>query len=759
MSERNRKIFTKIVKRNGDVVPSNIDKISQAIYKSMLSVQDRSSFKDAEKLAKKVMEDLSKVYGENDIPSVEAIQDEVERQLILSDYVAVAKSYIIYRSERTKLRKNALAIPEKVKKLIKESEKYFIDNKFGEFVYLRTYARWIEKENRRESWIETVQRYMDFMKENLGDKLSEVEYQEIHNAILNQEAMPSMRLMQFSGKAARRCNAVIYNCAFNPPDTIKDFADNIYLSMSGCGIGFSVENYNVQKLPIIQKQTGTKLEVHVIQDSKEGWADAYKIGLETWYSGLDIDFDFSKIRSAGSRLKTMGGKSSGPDPLRDLLNFTKFIILLKQGRRLSTIDVHDIMCKIAEIVVTGGVRRVALISLSDLDDSKMRDAKKGHFYYKYPQRSMANNSAVYESKPTAVDFFNEMAALINSGTGERGIFNRSSLRKTMPERRIKYLLEKYKVDIGPLGVNPCGEIILQPKQFCNLSEVVARSGDTKDDILRKLRIATILGTYQTTLNKFNYISEEWSKNNAEERLLGVSITGQWDSEVVRDAENLSLFREEVIKQNKIYAKRFGIKESNAVTAVKPSGTLSSVVNAASGMHARHSKYYIRRVRMSSTDPLFKMVRDQGIIYNPEVGQTKGNATTFVVDFPVKAPEGSIFSEDLTAMDQLEHWKKVKINYTEHNPSVTISVADDEWVDVAHWVYSNWDIVGGLSFLPRDNYVYKLAPYEAINKEKYEELLLTVKNLDFSKLPLYEVEDTTDIKKEMACTGGACEMDI
>lgn len=754
--------FTQIVKRDGSVVPSDIEKIAKAIYKSMLSVQ-QGSYEEAEKVAERVVNDLSKVYNGNDIPSVETIQDEVERQLILSSYIATAKSYILYRAERNKLREKVLQIPESVKKLVRESAKYFKDNKFGEFVYLRTYARWIEGENRRETWIETVQRYMDFMRENLGGKLSEDEYKEVQEAILNQQAMPSMRLLQFAGNAARRCNTVIYNCAFIAPEEIKDFADTVYLSMSGVGIGFSVENYHVQKLPIVEKQTGKKIDTFVVPDSKEGWADAFKLGLEAWYSGFDIDFDLSLLRPSGARLKTMGGKSSGPDPLNDLLVYTKSKIFKNQGRRLRTIDVHDIMCKIAEIVVTGGVRRVAMISLSDLNDSKMRDAKKGYFYYIEPQRTMANNSAVYEFKPQATDFLDEMKALIESGSGERGIFNRSNFKNTLPERRVKFLKEKYANigggELGTLGVNPCGEIILQPNQFCNLAEVVARSEDTKEILLKKIRVAAILGTYQSSLTKFNYISDKWRKNAEDERLLGVSITGQWDSEAARDESNLKEFRDEVIKQNKIYAKRFDIQESMAVTAVKPSGNLSSVVNASSGMHARHAPYYIRRVRLAATDPLLKLVKDQGAVVSPEIGQNEENATTFVVDFPVKAPEGSIFSNELSALDQLEHWKKVKVNYTEHNPSITISVAEDEWIDVIHWVYSHWDIVGGLSFLPRDNHVYKLAPFEEISEEKYKELIGRVDALDFSELSLYELEDNTDVKKQVACSGGACEFDV
>ena len=414
----------------------------------------------------------------------------------------------------------------------------------------------------------------------------------------------------------------------------------------------------------------------------------------------------------------------------------------KQGRRLSNIDVHDLVCKIGEVVLAGGVRRSALISLSDLDDEQMRDAKKGQFYLTEPQRSMANNSAVYEGKPTNVEFLDEWVALMKSGSGERGIFNRGSLAKTMPERRIK-ALGGY---LGNIGVNPCGEILLQSKQFCNLSEVVARADDTLETLKKKVRVAAILGTYQSTLTKFEYLSKEWKEHCEAERLLGVSITGQWDSGVARKANTLKILRDEATKVNRVYAKRFGVNASTSITCVKPSGTLSQLVDSSSGMHPRHAQYYIRRVRISATDPLFKALRDQGVSCHPEVGQTPEEAHTFVFEFPVEAPSGSIYKDDITAFEQLEHWKIVKENFTDHNPSVTVSVGDGEWLPVAHWVYKHWDIVGGLSFLPRDNHVYRLAPYEAIDKKRYEEMTARLGKMDFSRLVLFEVEDATEVKK-------------
>ncbi len=761
-----RKFIPNIRKRNGSIVPFDFSNIERAIRKAMEATGEGSP-EEATMVAHRVASDLVRTARKHKdfIPSVEGTQDEVERQLILSDYVATSKSYILYRAERSKVRYDeGVQVPERVKKLAEESKKYFKNNPLGEFVYLRSYARWIKEEGRRETWIETVDRYINFMKENLGNKLSAKEYAEVREAILKQEVMPSMRLMQFSGPAARRCNVCAYNCSFLAPTKLEDFAEVMYLSMSGTGVGYSVESQNIQQLPQIKKQTGKKLKTHTVADSKEGWCEALTLGLKTWYAGKDIDFDFSKLRPAGARLQTMGGKSSGPEPLMSLLRFARERILERQGRRLRNIDAHDIICKIGECVVAGGVRRSAMISLSDLDDELVRDAKKGQFYMTDPHRAIANNSAVYETKPTNQQFIDEWVALMKSGTGERGIFNRGSLIDTLPERRIELLTKKYKNiewtgSIGNLGTNPCGEIILQSKQFCNLSEVICRKSDDEKTLLRKARLATILGTYQSSLSNFNYLSKEWKENCEAERLLGVSLTGQWDSPVVRKPEVLRKLKAEVIKTNKKYAKKLGIPQSSAATCVKPSGTVSQTFDCASGMHPRHSQYYIRRIRISATDALFKMLKDQGVPYYPEVGQTMENANTYVLEFPVKAPKGAIFKNDLSAIDQLEHWRDVKVNYTEHNPSVTISIGEDEWIEVANWVYENWDIVGGLSFLPRSDHAYRLAPYEEIGKDVYEKMYEKVKDIDYSKLLTYEQRDETDLKRELACAGGLCEIEI
>jgi ribonucleoside-triphosphate reductase len=757
-------VVKSIQKRDGSIVPFDVEKIKTAIYKAMLSSEE-GSLEEAGKVAKRIHADVLKITKKYKtfIPTVEGIQDTVEKELILSEYVKTAKHYILYREERAKLREEGLQVPAKVKNLAQDSKNYF-RNSLGEFVYYRSYSRWMASEGRRETWLETVDRYIEFMKKNLGDKLKESEYKELREGILNHEAMPSMRLLQFSGIAAEKTNVCAYNCAYIAPENFQDLAEIMYVSMCGTGVGWSAESQNVQKFPQIKVQNGKNRAVYRIPDSKEGWADALAAGMTAWAAGYDIEFDYSLLRPAGARLKTMGGKSSGPEPLQRLLKFTKEKMLKRQGKRLRNIDIHDIICMIGDCVVSGGVRRSAMISLSDLDDEDIRDSKSGAFYTKEPQRMLANNSAVYTHQPSNTEFLEEWMALMKSGSGERGIFNRGSLAKTLPERRIA-LLKKYEgyFDktgeniVGLIGTNPCGEIILQSKQFCNLSEAVARAEDDEKSLLRKIRLATILGTYQASLTYFPYLSESWQTNCRKEALLGVSITGQWDSPVIHDAKLLDKLKKEVIKVNQVYAKRFGINPATCTTAVKPSGTLSQMVDCSSGMHPRHAPYYIRRIRIAATDSLFKMLKDQGVPYHPEVGQSLETATTYVLEFPVKAPKGSVFKDDLSAIDQLEHWKLVKTSYTEHNPSVTISVGEDEWIAVADWVYKNWEIVGGLSFLPRNNHVYQLAPYEEIDEKKYLELTERLKHIDYSKIITYEKTDELDVKKELACAGGNCEI--
>ena len=640
-------------------------------------------------------------------------------------------------------------MPTQELKKIEEHEinKYFDGDVFRYFVFLRSYSRWLDSENRRETWEEVVQRYISFMAENLGTKLTLDEYAEVHSAILNQEVMPSMRLMWSAGEPCRKNNIAAFNCSYVAVESLKDFADIVVILSNGCGLGFSCEKEAVDKLPVIKHfVTENVVNYYGINDSKEGWADALLFGLEVWYRGEDVQFDYSYVRPAGARLKTFGGRASGPGPLKELLDFTRNVVLNAQGRKLTSLEVHDIVCKIGQSIVSGGVRRTALISLSDLEDKEMRSAKTGAFWEKEPQRSLANNSAVYKEKPNQQEFMEEWLALMKSGTGERGIFNRENFNITSPRRTISNEL---------VGSNPCGEINLLNKEFCNLTSVVCRAEDTLESLLKKIRIATILGTYQSMLTDFKYISDKWKENCDKERLLGVSLNGQFDCEVVRNFGVLSSLRASAIDVNLEYSKRFGINQSVAITAVKPEGTCSQLLNCSSGIHPRYAKYYIRRIRISTTDPLFRLFKDAGIKCSPEVGQSAETANTWVVEFPIRSPEGSITRHDMSAIDQLEYWDVVKSYYTEHNPSMTCYVGEDEWLSVARWVWDMWKIVGGIAFLPKEDnrHVYELAPYEEITEEEYANRIRDWPKVDFSLLPEYEKEDATTGSHELACMAG------
>jgi ribonucleoside-diphosphate reductase alpha chain len=743
--------LSKVIKRDGRVVSFDAKKVIEAVAKAGA---ETGEFKreEAAKLAFKVTEELEAVYDGHITPTVEQIQDTVELVLMRSKWFKTAKAYILYREEHAKARGHKQPVPAEVKQLAAESKKYF-RNQLSEFVYYSTYAKWLPGKGRRETWLETVSRYVDFMREKLGDKLKVEEYEEVKQSMLKMEALSSMRLLWAAGEAARTTNVSAYNCSFIAPAAWQDFAEIMYILMCGTGVGFSVERQTVEQLPIIKRQNGTKLFTHIVKDSKEGWSDALVLGLTTWSDGKDIEFDYSKIRPQGARLKTMGGRASGPGPLKALLDFSREKMLSRQGRHLTTLDVHDIICKIGEVVVMGGVRRSALISLSDLDDLEMREAKNGQFYLKHPERSMANNSAVYNAKPSLSLFLDEWVNLVKSGSGERGIFNRGSLAKQLPTRRWPI----FAPDAQTCGTNPCGEIILKSKQFCNLTEVVARPEDTEETLMKKVRVAAIVGTYQATLTHFPYLSPEWKQHCEEEALLGVSITGQWDCPAVRNPQTLRKLKELAVEVNREYAARFGINQSTCITCVKPSGNTSQLTDASSGMHPRHAQYYIRRVRIENHNPLFMMMKDMGVPYHPEVGQVDGLATTYVLDFPMKAPTAAVISRDVSAMALLDHWKMLKENFTEHNPSTTISVGAEDWLKVGTWVYENWDLVGGLSFLPRDEHVYQLAPYEEITKEKYEEMAAKFPQIDFSNIVSYEYDDQTQGSKELACVSGACEL--
>ncbi len=747
-----KKYLTQIQKRNGKIVSFDFEKIVGVIEKAMKATGEGSPEEAVlvgHKVASEMMR-IAKTY-KNFLPTVEGCQDEVERQLILSDYVVTAKSYILYRAERSKQREETASVPAEVREKVQEGSKYF-KSAYQEFIFYQFYARWRDELGRRETWVEAIDRFVGYMKERLGNKLTEKEYEEVRAGILKQEVCPSMRLLWSAGKACSATDVVAYNCAYIAPTSWRDLSEIMYVSMCGAGCGFAVEPENVEKFPQIKKQTGKRVETVVVEDSKEGWCRAFVAACEAWEQGRDVEVDYSKVRPAGARLSTMGGRASGPAPLQELMQFTRRKMLARQGRRLTTLDLHDIICQIGLIVVAGGVRRSALISLSSLDDREMRDAKKGAFWQTDGQRSMANNSAVYEVRPQAGEFLEEWTALVTSGSGERGIFNRGGLQNQLPKRRWDKLVGQTQV-----GVNPCGEIYLRSKQFCNLTSIVIRPEDTMKDLKRKMRVATILGTYQATLTNFGYLSEEWKNNCEEEQLLGVSLTGYYDNKLIRNDKNLEELRDEGVKVNREYAKRWKRNPSTAITCVKPHGNSGQLLGVGSGMHPWFAPYFIRRVRISVNDPLLKLAQEHGVPVHPEVGYSTSNATTMVLEFPVKAPEGAVVSKDITAIEMLKEWKRLKEHFTEHNPSVTIYVSDDEWMQVANFVYENWDMVGGLSFLPRNNHIYQLAPYEEIDKEEYDRRRKELGELDFSRLTLFEKGDNTIGAKELACSGGTCEI--
>ena len=633
------------------------------------------------------------------------------------------------------------------------------------FIATSRYARWLEEEGRRETWSETVSRYMDnIVRPKVG---AEFNSSEIEQAILSLEVMPSMRSMMTAGKAANRDNTCMYNCSYLAVDDPKAFDEAMFILLCGTGVGFSVERQYINSLPEIPQLFYSDTIV-MVRDSKEGWAKAFRQVLALLWAGEIPKWNTEKVRPAGARLKTFGGRASGPAPLVDLFNFAVTTFKNAQGRKLSSIEAHDLMCKVGEVVVVGGVRRSAMISLSNLSDDRMRHAKSGKWWENDPQRALANNSVAYSEKPDSMSFMREWTALVESGSGERGIFNRQAAIKQAAKNGRRDPNREW-------GTNPCSEIILagprtDPKtgnpivgtggQFCNLSEVVVRATDTIEDLERKVRLATILGTIQATYTKFPYLRKVWEKNTAEERLLGVSLTGIMDNPLMTTAnkglaETLEHLKQVAVDTNKEWADRLGIEQSAAITCVKPSGTVSQLVDSASGIHARHSPYYIRTVRGDNKDPLTQFMIDQGIPNEPEA--FKPDQTT-VFSFPVKSPEGAVCTANMTAIEQLEMWLMYQRHFAEHKPSVTINVKADEWFEVGAFVYENFDEMSGVSFLPYDDHTYQQAPYQECEKSEYQMLLDKMpERIDWSKLADYEKEDTTVSMQTMACTGDSCEL--
>lgn len=632
-----------------------------------------------------------------------------------------------------------------------------ITDPYRNFIHISRYARWIESENRRETWQETVDRYCNFMKNYLVsnhnyDKDAKV-FDEVRDAILSHKIMPSMRALMTAGPALERDHIAAYNCSFIAVDSPRAFDEAMYILMNGTGVGFSVEQKYINQLPVISESFFETDTTIVVDDSKLGWAKAYKELIALLYQGQIPNWDTSKVRPSGARLKTFGGRASGPEPLVDLFNFTIETFKMAAGRRLKSLEAHDIMCKVGEVVVVGGVRRSALISLSNLDDFEMAKAKSGQWWEGNSQRALANNSAVYNSKPNTAQFLREWRNLYESKSGERGIYNMDSVRKHIDKfgRRDSSL-------VG--GTNPCGEILLRPNEFCNLTEVVIEASDTKETLLEKVRLATILGTWQSTLTNFKYIRKTWRDNCEEERLLGVSLTGIYGNKLTATngkalEEFLDEMRDLSVSVNEKEASILKINPSVSITCVKPSGTVSQLTGVSSGIHPWYSEYYVRSVRADNKDPLTQFLKDSGIPFEPDF--MKPEVTT-VFYFPIKAPKNAVLTKDLSAIDHLEMWKTYRTHWTEHNPSVTINVQEDEWMRVGAWVFDNFDSIGGVSFLPAVEHSYKQAPYQEISKEEYESWVAKMPDsIRWDMLSLYETTDGTTGSQELSCVAGACEI--
>jgi ribonucleoside-triphosphate reductase len=625
------------------------------------------------------------------------------------------------------------------------------------FIATSRYARWLEEDNRREGYEETVDRYIDnVVKPKIKNKKVIARLRE---AILKLDNMPSMRALMTAGEAANRDNTCMYNCAYMPVDNVKSFDEAMFILLCGTGVGFSVERQSVSQLPTIPDKLFESETKIVIKDSKEGWAKSLRQQLSLLWAGEIPQFDDSKVRPAGSKLKVFGGRASGPEPLMELFAFIEAIFRNAAGRKLTSLEVHDIMCKIGEVVVVGGVRRSAMISLSNLSDDRMRHAKSGQWWATEAQRALANNSTCYTEKPDAESFMREWLSLVESKSGERGIFNReASVNQVKKNGRRNHLMSSGSV--WAYGTNPCSEIILRPYQFCNLTEVVIRADDTRETLMQKVEVATILGAIQSTYTHFPYLRKVWKDNTEEERLLGVSLTGIMDNELTSTNDQeleylLNDMKAVAIATCQKYSKILGIEMSVAITCVKPSGTVSQLVDSASGIHTRHAPFFVRTVRADNKDPMTEFMKEMGIPWEPDV--TKPSSTT-VFSFPMKSPEGAKTRKDLTAIEQLEIWLTYQRHWCEHKPSVTVSVKDDEWVEVGAFVFKHFDEMSGVSFLPFSDHTYKQAPYQDCTEEEYIAMEATMpKNIDWTKLAEYEKEDTTVGSQTMACSGNVCEM--
>lgn len=731
-----------IIKRDGRMVTFDIERIENALDKCFKSIKITPRT-PVEELSRQIVNVVSAKF---DLPSVEGVQDIVEMVLQAAGEYEAAKAYILYRAEHAKMREHR-PVPAAVREAFAVSDPYF-PTQLQKFQFYDKYSRFNYELGRRETWVETVDRAINFLQEISDNRLDPADYERVRQGVLQMKVMPSMRLLAMAGPAARRNNIAIYNCSYLPVDSLDSFVEALIISMSGCGVGYSVERQYIEKMPRIKRQTGRKQPKFVIPDTSEGWAEALRLGLETWFNGEDIEFDYSEVRPAGAPLKIKGGRASGPEPLRKMFNFAREKILARQGSFMTALDAHDIMCAVGGAAVSGGVRRTAMISLFDYDDYDMRHCKDGDFSMHNSQRWNANNSAVWPQRELSQQEITRFVLdMVESGRGEPGIFNRRAAVDNRPGRRAE----------AEFGTNPCGEILLKPFQFCNLSSAIARADDTFETLKEKVELATILGTLQSMATHFPGLRPEWSANCQEERLLGVDLNGQMDSLVCQDPDVQSRLRYIAVETNRIFAEKLGINQSVSVTCVKPSGNSSQLLNSASGLHARWSPYYIRNVRVGAHTPVFKVLQDAGVPMDPENGQTPENATTWVAHFPVKSPAGARTRNDRTALQQCQYWLQNKIHYTEHNPSVTITYRHDEVIDLIKWIWEHQDKIGGMAFLPAFDAQYDQMPYEEIGREEYEKAAGAFPEIDFSKIYRYEEKDLTTAAQELACMSGECEI--
>ncbi len=731
-----------ITKRDGRVVAFEVARIENAITRCFASFGRQPNIPVAE-LAQQVANIIAAKYSH---PTVEEVQDIVETVLQAAGEYEAAKRYILYRAEHAKIRQ-VRPIPKEVRRAFAESDQYF-PTQLQKFQFYDKYSRFNYDLNRRETWIETVDRAVQYLKELSHARLEEKTYARIRQGMLEMRAMPSMRLLAMAGPAARRNNVAIYNCSYMPVDSIDSFVEALIISMSGCGVGYSVESRYVEDFPRVRRQTKAAPAAHTIDDSSEGWAAALRKALHIWFEGGDIHFDYSQLRPAGAPLRTKGGRASGPEPLRKMLEFARARILARQGSFLRPIDAHDLMCAVGNAAVSGGVRRTAMISLFDYDDEEMRNAKSGDFERENSQRWNANNSAVWpEGGLTQIELAQQMLEMAEGGRGEPGIFNREAAIASRSPRR----------KAGEFGTNPCGEIVLRPFEFCNLSIAIARPQDTFASLQEKVELATIIGTIQSMATHFPGLRPQWQQNCEEERLLGVDINGQLDTPIAQDPEVQRRLKEFALTVNRAAAEKLAINPSVSITCVKPSGNSSQLFDCSPGIHARWSNYYIRNVRVGTHTPIFKVLKDAGVPMDPENGQTPENANTWVVHFPVKAPDHAVTRKDRTALEQCQYWLQNKLHWTEHNPSVTITYHPDEVLDVIKWTWDHREVIGGMTFLPAFDAQYHQMPYVEITAEEYRRLAAAFPQIDFSKLYYYEEEDLTTAAQELACLAGSCEV--